>query len=124
MEKMKTLTISFAKLALKIKFGDETGESRDDTYPTDEAVRMPLTVERRYIILHDSAITATALGREHIEIVLTAVGLAVSLVEALLAKLLTALGAEEMFGVPSLLQGSYAFLKENIFLVFTSGFTR
>jgi len=101
---------------LKIKFGDETGESREyDTYPADKAVRMPLTVECRYIVFHDSAVAATAFRCEHVEIILAAVGLAVSLVETFLAELLTALGAKEVFGVPSLLQSGHTFLEKNIF---------
>lgn len=72
---------------------------------------MPLAVQRGYIILHDGAITATAFGRKHVEVVFAAVGLAVPLVEALLAELFAALGAEKVLGVPSLLQGGYAFLK-------------
>ncbi|TGZ55130.1 Uncharacterized protein DBV15_10022 [Temnothorax longispinosus] len=104
------------KLELKIKFGDETDKfCEHDTYPAHEAVRMPLTVESRYIILHDSTVAAAALGREHVEIVLAAVGLAVPFMEALLAELLTALGTEEVFGVPSLLQGGHAFLEEKHF---------
>lgn len=64
---------------------------------------MPLAVQRGYIVLHDGSIAATALGREHVEVVLAAVGLAVPLVEALFAELLTALGTEEVLGVPGLL---------------------
>lgn len=77
---------------------------------------MPLTVKRRYIIFHDSAVAAATLGCEHIEVILAAIGLAVPLVEAFLAELLAALGTEEVLGVPSLLQGSHAFLKEKTFL--------
>lgn len=76
---------------------------------------MPLTIERRYVILHNGAITAAALRREHVEVVLAAVRLAVSLVEALFAELLAALSAEEVLGVPGLLQGGHAFLEEIIF---------
>lgn len=103
---------------LKIKtLLHETGEPYErDTYPTDETVRMPLAVECGYIILHNGAITAAAFRREHVEIVLATIRLAVSLVEAVLAELLAALSAEEMLSVPGLLQGSYTFLEE-IFLL-------
>jgi len=76
---------------------------------------MPLTVERRYIILHDSAVAAAALGREHIEVVFAAIGLAIPLVETLLAELLATLGAEKVLGVPGLLQSGHTFLEEKHF---------
>lgn len=99
------------KFALKVKLVNEIGKSRErDTYPADETIRMPLAVERRYIIFHNSAIATATFRREHVEIVLAAVGLAISLVEALLAELLAALSAEEVLGVPGLLQGGHAFL--------------
>lgn len=89
---------------------DESRRVRN-TYPADEAVRMPLTVQRGYIVLHDGPITATAFGREHVEVVLAAIGLAVPLVETLLTELLAALGAEEVLSVPGLLQSGHAFLE-------------
>lgn len=82
-----------------------------DTHPADEAVRMPLAVQRRYIILHDGAVTAAALGREHVEVVFATVGFTVPLVEAFLAELFAALSAKEVLGVPGFLQGGNAFLK-------------
>ncbi|KYN27216.1 hypothetical protein ALC57_03560, partial [Trachymyrmex cornetzi] len=104
------------RFTLKIKFGNKIHKSHKyDTYPANEAVRMPLTIKRRYIIFHDSAIATTALGCEHVEVILAAVGLAVSFVEALLAELLAALSAKEVLGVPSLLQGGHTFLKEKHF---------
>lgn len=75
-----------------------------------------MTVERRYVILHNGAITAAALRRKHVEVVFATIRLAVSLVEALFAELLAALSAEEMLGVPGLLQGGHAFLEETFFL--------
>lgn len=79
--------------------------------PANEAVRMPLTIKRRYIIFHDSTIATTALGCEHVEIVLAAIGLAIPLVETLLSELLAALSAKEVLGMPSLLQGGHTFIK-------------
>lgn len=87
----------------------------NDTHPAHETVRMPLTVERRYIILHNSTVAAAAFGRKHIKIILAAIWLAVPFVKAFLTELFTALGAEEVFGVPSLLQSGHAFLKEKHF---------
>ena len=72
---------------------------------------MPLAVEGRDVVLHDGAVTTSALGREHVEVVLAAVGLTVALVEALLAELLAALGAEEVLRVPGLVQRRHAFLR-------------
>lgn len=85
------------------------------TYPADETIWVPLAVECRYVILHNGAITAAALRSEHVKVILAAIRLAVSLVEALFAKLLAALSAEEMLGMPGLLQSSHAFLKKNLF---------
>ncbi|KYQ50319.1 hypothetical protein ALC60_10633 [Trachymyrmex zeteki] len=104
------------RFALKMKFDNETDKSHEyDTYPADKAVRMPLTIKRRYIIFHDSAVATTALGCKHVEVVLAAVRLAVPLVEALLAELLAALSAKEVLGVPGLLQGGHTFLEEKHF---------
>lgn len=76
---------------------------------------MPLAVECRYVIFHNGAITTAAFRSEHVEVVLAAVRLTVSLVEALFAELLAALSAEEMLGVPGLLQGGHAFLEKIFF---------
>lgn len=72
---------------------------------------MPLAVERGDVVLHDRPVAGAALGREHVEVVVPAVGLPLLLVEALLAELLAALGAEEVLHVPRLLQGRDAFLQ-------------
>jgi hypothetical protein len=80
-------------------------------YPANKTVRMPLAVEGRYVVLHDGAVASAALGGEHVEVVVPAVGLAVPLVEALLAELLAALGAEEVLRVPGLLERGHAFLR-------------
>lgn len=76
---------------------------RKNNYPADEAIRMPLRVQRRNIILHYSAITAVALGRKHIKVIVAAIWLAVTLMEAVLAELLATLGTEEMLRMPRLL---------------------
>lgn len=74
---------------------------------------MELAVERWNVVLHDGAVAASALRREHVEVVVAAVGLAVAFMEAIIAELLTALGAEEVLGVPGLLEGCHAFLEED-----------
>lgn len=75
---------------------------------------MPLSVQGGNVVFHDGAVAATALGSEHIKVVVPTVRLAVPLVEAVLSKLLTALGAEEMLHVPGLLQGGHTFLKTKL----------
>lgn len=105
--------MSTIPVELKVKFDDEFRRAtvKPKTYPADKAVRMPLTVQRGYVVLHDGSIAAATLGREHVEVVLAAIRLAVPLVEALLAELLAALSTEKVLGVPRLLQGGHAFLK-------------
>lgn len=82
------------------------------SYPTNEAVRVPLGVQGGYVVLHDRAVATTAFGCEHVEVVVAAVGLAIALVEAVLAELLATLGAEKVLRVPGLFQGRYTFLKK------------
>lgn len=71
---------------------------------------MPLRVERRNVILHDRPIAAVALRCKHVEIVVATVRFAVALMEAVLAELLAALGAEKVLRVPRFLQRGDAFL--------------
>lgn len=71
---------------------------------------MPLSIQRRNIVLHNRSVASAAFGREHIEVIISAIRLPISLVEALLSELLSTLRAEEVFRVPGLLQGSHAFL--------------
>lgn len=75
---------------------------------------MPLAVERGNVILHDGPVAPVALGREHVEVVVAAVRLAVALVEPVLAKLLAALGTEEVLRVPGLLERRDAFLESKL----------
>lgn len=72
---------------------------------------MPLRVERRDVVLHDGLVAAAALRREHVEVVVAAVRLAVPLVEAFFTELLTTLSAEEVLSVPRLLERRHAFLQ-------------
>lgn len=78
---------------------------------------MPLRVERRDVVLHDGLAAAAALGREHVEVVGAAVGLALALVEPVLPELLAALRAEEVLRVPRLLQRRHAFLEPEIDII-------
>lgn len=79
-------------------------------YPADETAGMPLGGQGRHVVLHDGPGATSAFRREHVEVIVLAVGAALALVESLLAELLAALGAEKVFRVPGLLQGRHAFL--------------
>lgn len=80
------------------------------TYTADKAVGVPLAIQGRDVVLSDWPVAAATLGCEQLEVVVAAVRLAVLLVEAALAKLHPAVGAEEVLRVPCLVQGSYTFL--------------
>lgn len=72
---------------------------------------MPLGVEGGNVVLHDGRVAARTLGGEHVVVVLAAVRLSVAFVEALLAERVSALRAEEVFGMPRLVQRCHAFLQ-------------
>jgi hypothetical protein len=71
---------------------------------------MELTVKSRNVILHNGAIATSALGCEHVEVVVAAIWFSIAFVEAIVAELLTALSAEEVLSMPGLVQCCYAFL--------------
>lgn len=72
---------------------------------------MPLSGQGRHVVLHYGPVASSALGREHVEVIVSTIRPALSLVEPLLAELFAALGAEKVFRVPRLLQGRHAFLQ-------------
>lgn len=72
---------------------------------------MPLRVQGGNIVFHDSLIARPTLGSEHIKVVVPTVRLPLALMEAFLAELLAALGAEEVLHVPRLLQRGHTFLQ-------------
>lgn len=80
------------------------------TYFAHKAIRMELTVERADVIFHDCTIAASALGSEHVKVVLFTVRLTVLFMKTIVAKLLTALNAEKVLGVPCFVHCSNAFL--------------
>lgn len=82
-----------------------------ETHSAYEAVCVPLGRQGGNIVFHDGAVASAAFGGEHVEVVVAAIWPAVLLVEALLAELFAALGAEEVFCVPGLLQCGNAFLR-------------
>lgn len=81
---------------------------------------MPLRVQRRDVVLHDGPVAAIALRGEHLEVVVAAVGLAIALMETLLAELLAALGAEEVLRVPGLVQRRDALVQDGAVAVGTA----
>lgn len=93
---------------------DRMRNKKRNTYPAHETIRMPLTIQGRDIVFHYGTIASTAFGGKHIEVIVATIGLAITLVESLLAELLTALGTEEMLCMPSFLEGCHAFLQKRI----------
>lgn len=77
---------------------------------------MPLGGQGRHVIFHYGPAAPAALGREHVEVIVLAIGTALPLVEPFLAELFAALGAEKVFRVPRLFQSGHAFLKRNEFI--------
>lgn len=73
---------------------------------------MPLGVEGGDVVLHDGGVASATLGGEHVEVVVPAVGLAVLLVEAIVAEGVPALSTEEVLRVPRLVQRRHAFLSQ------------
>jgi len=86
----------------------------------NEAVRMPLRIQSWNIILHDGAIATIALWCEHVEIIVAAIWLAVTFMEAFLAELLTTLGTKEMLRVPSFVQSGDTFIQNSTVAIGTS----
>lgn len=71
---------------------------------------MPLAVERRDVALRDGHRAPLAFQSEQGEVVVLAVRLAIFLLEAVLAELASALGAEKVVRVPRLVKRRHAFL--------------
>ena len=83
---------------LLIKNG--TKNKKRNTYPADKAVRMPLGVQGRNIVLHYGTVAAIALWCKHFKVIVAAIGFAITFMETILTKLLTTLGTEEMLRMP------------------------
>lgn len=86
----------------------------------NEAVRMPLRVQCRDVILHDGAIATVALWCEHVEIIVATIWFAIAFMEAFLTELLTTLGTEKVLCMPSLVQSGDAFIQNGTVAVGTS----
>lgn len=67
-------------------------------------------VEGGDVVLHYRLAAAAAFWREHVKVISATVRFSVPLVEPVLAELLAALGAEEVFRMPGFLKGCHAFL--------------
>lgn len=68
---------------------------------------MPLCIQRCDEVLHDSSVTSSAPRCKHVKVILLTVRSAVLLMEAILTKRLTALGAEEVLWMPGLIQSCH-----------------
>lgn len=102
--KLAHLPFDVSKKKQKIVLGGS------QTYPADETIGMPLSVESRNVTLGDGRIATFALESKHGKVVLFTVGLSILLLEAILAELAAALGAEKVIRMPRLIQRSHAFL--------------
>jgi len=89
--------------------------------PAHEAGGMPLSGQGRHVVLHNGPVASSALGREHVEVIVPTIRTALPLVESLLAELFAALGAEKVFRVPRLLQRRHAFVQYGPVAVRASG---
>lgn len=83
-----------------------------EAFPTHEALGMPEGVEGRDVVLQDGPGTAATLGREHVKVILPAVGLAVFLVEPFRPKEGATLGTEEVLRVPRPVKGCHHFIQD------------
>lgn len=110
------------RLAIWLPFmlKERTSVERFPAFPADEAIRMPLCVQCGDVVLHNGFVASAAFWCEHIEVVGPAIGLAIALVEAILAELLATLGTEEVLSVPGLLQSCYAFIQDRSIAVSAS----
>ncbi len=69
-----------------------------------------MAAQRRHVIVDNGLRTAGALGRKELEEVLPTVGIARLLVVAIIAKVLSTVGAEEVLRMPGLVEGGDASL--------------
>lgn len=69
-------------------------------FPANKALRVPQSVQSRYIILQDGMGASTTFGGKHVKVILTTIGLTIPLMEAFWAKKCSALCTEEMFRMP------------------------
>lgn len=90
------------RLALKVE--EATADERTATLPADEAVRVPLCVQSRDVVLRDGVVTASALGGKQVEVVLAAVRFPIHLMVPFLSELRTTHATEEMLRMPRLSQ--------------------
>ena len=82
-----------------------------------KAVGVPLQVERGDVVLGDRGVAAAALGGELLKVAGLAEGGVVLLVEAVVAELVAALGAEEVLRVEGLVEGRDALVQDRTLAV-------
>jgi hypothetical protein len=70
--------------------------------PANKTIRVPLIVKSRNIVFHNGAAATTALGSEHIKIVVPTVWLSFALMKTFFSKLLAALSTKEVLRMPRL----------------------
>ena len=85
-----------------------------------KAVGMPLQVQRGDVVLCNWGVAAAALGGELLEVAGLAECCVVLLVEAVVAELVAALGAEEVFRVEGLVEGGDALVQDRALAVTAS----
>lgn len=69
------------KVRGQVKANNGVKQQRMRTHPADEALRVPQTVQSRDVVFQDGPGTATTFWSKHVEVVLSAVGLSILLVE-------------------------------------------
>lgn len=79
-----------------------------------EALRVPLSTQRRYIVLHDWSIARATLGSKHFEVILPAVCPPFLFVKTFFPERAAALSAKEMLGVPGLVESRDTFVKNGV----------
>lgn len=72
------------------------------TFPAYEAIRVPLAIESRDVVLHDWSTAAATFRSKQLEVIVLTVGLAMLLMETIFTERVTAVGAEEVLRMPGL----------------------
>jgi hypothetical protein len=93
-------------LAVRLTFVVKEAAAHERTAAVfaNEAIGMPLRIERGNVVIRYGLIATSALGREQIKVVGAAVHLAILFVEAVVIERLAAVGTEEVLRVPGLVK--------------------
>ena len=79
---------------------------------TNKTAGVPLRIEGRYEVLCDGIAASATFGGVLLKITIFTEGLLVFFMKSILSKLLSAVGAEEVFGMPGLVEGRNAFVQD------------